>query len=73
MLTAADLALTQFEQRRAAANDDRMMPISATLTIKTGQRKFTLPAIGANTQALSKQAEDLAGDEPFGYSVMVRQ
>jgi hypothetical protein len=73
MLTAADLALTQFEQRRAAANDDRMKPISAMLKVNTAQGKCTLPAIGANVQALSKMAGDLAGDKPFGCSVMVRQ
>lgn len=71
MIAAADRALLAYEQRRAAANDGRIQLIRATVTVNLQGDIYTFPAIGASVNAILESAEELAGDDPFGVSVMV--
>lgn len=73
MLTTSDLALSRFEQMRAAANDDRPKLISATVTVRMENTLHSFPAVGFSIKAIEESAEELAGDDPFGVSVMVHQ
>ena len=45
--------------------------ITAIVTVKTATACYTYDAIDRSTDAISKEAEKLVGDEPFGISVVV--
>jgi hypothetical protein len=71
MLTLSHIALTRYEQRRAAANDDRAAHlIRAEVSLNLGYAYFEFPAIGKDVKSISKYVEMLAGDRPFGSTVI---
>jgi hypothetical protein len=71
MLTAPDFALAAYEFRRAAANDDRAVDmIRADVTLNMGGIEYHFPAIGFSSKAIAESAEELAGGEPFGLTVI---
>ena len=73
-LTISDLARASFEHRRAAANDDRPLSlIRADVTVNLGGSIYNFPAVGTSAAAIAKSAEELAGDDPFGVTVVVQQ
>lgn len=72
MLTITDNARTAYELHRAAANDDRPARlIRADVTLNLGDCIHRFPAIGFSRKAIEKSAEELAGNNPFGVTVMV--
>lgn len=74
MLTIAETARTAYELRRAAANDDRPAQlIRADVTVNLGGCIYRFPAIGFSAKAIEESAEELAGENPFGVTVMVQQ
>jgi hypothetical protein len=56
---------------RAAANDDRAPAlIRADVTLNLGGAVYSFPAIGFSAKAIAESAEELAGGEPFGLTVI---
>jgi hypothetical protein len=74
MLTLSQIALTRYEVRRAAANDDRAPAlIRADVTVNLGGSLYRFASIGTSVDAIERSAYELAGDAPFGVSIMVRK
>lgn len=72
-MTIPDFNLAAYEMRRSAANDDRIQMIRAEVTVNLGGSLYSFNAIGSSIAEISESAQELAGDDPFGVTVMVLQ